>query len=118
MLDVERGVDVDAGAEQLLDVEKTLGMASSGRVGMSELIDQHELRPAPQDGIEIHLLQGAAPVIDLAAGYHLEPGEQRFGLAPAVTFDQADDDIDAFAILRLRRLQHLVSLADPRWGAQ
>ena len=48
VLDVDRGVDVDAAVEQLLDVEIALGMAAAGRIGMGELVDQHDLR-APRD---------------------------------------------------------------------
>ena len=44
MLDVERGADVDAGGEQLLDVQVALGVAAAGRVGVGELVDQHQLR--------------------------------------------------------------------------
>ena len=66
MLDVERGVDVDAGGQQLLDIHIALGMAAAGRVGVRELVDQHELRAALQDGVEIHLRQHAALVIDAA----------------------------------------------------
>ena len=49
VLDVDRRVDVDAGGEQLLDVEIALGMPAARRVGVGELVDQHELRPALQD---------------------------------------------------------------------
>ena len=47
-----------------------------------------------------------------------EAFEKRLGLAPAVRLDDADDDIDPFAPLGLRRQQHLVGLADARRGAE
>jgi len=118
VLDVERGVDVDAGGEQLLDVEIALGMAPARRVGVRELVDQHELRPAQQDAVEIHLLEHAALVVDPTARNHLDPEGERLGLAPPVGLDHADDHVDALAELGLRRLQHLIGLAHPRCRAQ
>ena len=48
MLDVERGPDVDAGVEQLLDVLPTLRMARRGiaadEVGVGELVDEQDGR--------------------------------------------------------------------------
>ena len=57
VLDVERRVDVDAGVEQLLDVLVALGVAAAGRVGVGELVDQHQLRPPREDGVEVHLVE-------------------------------------------------------------
>ena len=100
VLDVERGVDVDAGGEQLLDVEIALGMAAARRVGVRELVDQDELRAARQDRVEVHLLEDAALVVDAPARDDFEPGEQRLGLGAAVRLDDADDDVDALARAR------------------
>ena len=61
VLDVHRRVDVDAGGEQLLDVLVALRMAAAGRVGVGELVDQRELRPARQDRVEVHLLEHRGP---------------------------------------------------------
>ena len=66
VLDVEGGVDVDAGGQQLLDVQIALGVAAAGRVGVGELVDQHELRAAREDGVEVHLLERLALVVDAA----------------------------------------------------
>ncbi len=118
VLDVERGVDVDAGGEQLLDVEVALGMAAAGRVGVRKLVDQHQLGTARQDGVEVHLLERAALVVDAPARDELEPGDQRFGLAPSMRLDDTDGDIGALAPLGLRRFQHLEGLADPGRRAQ
>ena len=103
MLDVDRRVDVDAGGEQLLDVQVALGMAAPGRVGVREFVDQHELRPAREDGVEIHLLEDAALVLDAAARDDLEALEQRLGLGAPVRLDDADDDVDALALARAGR---------------
>src|SRR5438270_10040163 len=46
MLDVERGEDVNPSGDDLLDIEITFGVAAAGGVGMGELVDKNELRPA------------------------------------------------------------------------
>jgi hypothetical protein len=56
VLDIDRGVDVDAVIEQLLDVEVALGMTAAGRVGVGELVDERNLRMAGNHRVEVHLL--------------------------------------------------------------
>ena len=80
-------------------------------------------RPAPaaaalQDGVEVHLLERAALVLDLAARHDLQPDELRLGLGAAVGLDQADDDVDALGLAPARGRQHLVGLADAGRGAE
>ena len=60
VLDVERGIDVDAGGDQLLDIHVALGMPAARRVGVRQFIDQRELRAARQQRVEIHLLPACA----------------------------------------------------------
>ena len=114
MLDIQRGIDVDAGVQQLLDIEIALGMAAARRIGMGELVDQSELGPARQDGVDIHLAEMMALVFDEPARDHLQPVEQGLGLLAAVGLGHADDDVDPLAALGLGRGQHLVGLADAR----
>ena len=99
VLDVDCRVDVDAAAQQLLDVEVALGMTAAGRVGMGELVDQHDLRAAGDDGVEVHLLEPLALVFEPPAGDDLEPFEQRFRLLAAMRLDDADDDVVAVLLL-------------------
>ena len=116
VLDIDRGVDVDAAAQQLLDVEIALGVAAARRVGMGELVDQNDLRAAGDDGIEVHLLEPLATVFEAQAGNDLQALQQRFGLAAAVGLDHADDDIVAVFFPGAGLLQHLVGLADAGRG--
>ena len=44
MLDVERGPDVDAGRQQLVDVLPALRMAAAGHVGVGIFVDQQQAR--------------------------------------------------------------------------
>ena len=57
VLNIERGVDVDAVAQQLLDVHVALGMPASRDIGVGEFIDQSKLRSAPEQSVEIHFLE-------------------------------------------------------------
>ena len=117
MLDVDGGVDVDPVVEQLFDVEITLGMAAAGRVGMGKLVDQHDLRVAGDNGVEIHLLQPLPFVFQPLAGNDLEPLEQSLRLLSPMRFDDADHDIVAILLPGAGLLQHLVGLADAGRGA-
>ena len=118
VLHVHGRVDVDAGAQKLLDVEIALGMAAAGGIGVGELVDQDQRRPALQDGVEVHLLEDAAAILDLAPRQHLEARELGLGLGAAVGLDDTDHDVDALFPAPARRLQHLVGLADARRGAE
>ena len=117
VLNVDGGIDVDAAVEQLLDIQVALGMPAAGRIGVRELVDQHDLRLARDDGVEIHLLEPLAPVLDAPARNDLEPVQQRFGFLAAVRLHDADDDVVAVLAPGAGRLQHGVGLADAGRGA-
>ena len=68
MLDVERGVDVDANGEQFLHVEITLRMPAARRVGMGEFVHQRDLRTALQESVQVHLVEDMAVIVDARAG--------------------------------------------------
>jgi hypothetical protein len=93
VLDVERGRDVDAGVEQLLDILEAALVARARGIGVGELVEQEKLRLAGQRGVEVELGNGDAAVQDLLARQDLEAVEQRGGLPAAVGLDQADDDV-------------------------
>jgi hypothetical protein len=117
VLDIDGGVNVDSVSEQFFNVEVALGVAAAGHVGVGELVDQHDLRVATDDGVEIHLLERLSPVFEPPAGNDLEPVEQGLRFLAPVGFDDADDDIVAILLPGARLLQHLVSLADAGRGA-
>ncbi len=116
VLDVDRGVDVDAGLEQLLDVGVALGVTAALDVGVRELVDQHDRGTARQDGVEVHLVERLLAVLDGPLGDDLETLEERLGLGSAMGLDHPDDDVDALALPLTRRLEHGVGLADPGGG--
>ena len=94
VLDVDRRIDVDAVGQQLLDVEVTLGMAAAGRIGVSEFVDQGNLRTPRDQRIEVHLLEDLVLVFQLLARNDFKAVQQRLGLCPAMGLDHADHDID------------------------
>ena len=116
VLDIDRGVDVDAAIEQLFDVEIALGMTTAGRVGMGKLVDQGDLGPPGNHGVEVHLLEPLIFVLETPAGNDLEPVEQGLRLLAAMGFDDADHDIVAVLLPGAGLLQHLVGLADAGGG--
>ena len=118
VLDVDRGVDVDAVRQQLLDVEVALGMAAARRIGVGEFVDQRQLRAARDQRVEIHLLENLVLVVEPLARQDFKALQQRLGFRPAVGFDHADHDIDAGPQPGMRALQHLIGLADPGRGAE
>lgn len=73
MLDVQRRIDVDAAIEQFFDVEIALRMAAALCIGVGEFVDQHEIRPAGEDAVEVHFLERPALVADFDAGMISKP---------------------------------------------
>ena len=118
VLHVHRGVDVDARVEQLEHVLPALGVARAGRVGVGQLVDQHQGGPARQRRVEIELLERGTAVLDRPARQDLQVSEERFGLRAPVGLDPADDHVDALGPLLARGLEHRVGLADAGGGPE
>ena len=112
VLNVERGVDVDAVVQQLFDVEVALGMAAARDIGVGEFVDQRELRAPREEGVEVHLLELTVLVLEAMAGDDFEALQQRLGLLAPMRLDHADDDVVAVLLSGARLLQHLIGLAD------
>ena len=117
VLDVDRGVDVDAAAHQLFDIEIAFGVAAAVGIGMGEFVDQDDLRPACNHRVDVHLFEKLALIFDLLARNDFEAVHQRLGFAAAVGLDHADHDVIAVLLESMRLLQHFVGLADARSGA-
>ena len=92
-------------------------MAAAVDVGVSKLVDQHDLGSACNDGVEVHFLEPLAFVFNTAARDRLQTLKQRLGFASSMRLDYADDDVVAVALAGLGLLQHFVSLSDAGRGA-
>ena len=73
----------------------TIVMAAARHIRVRELVDEDKLRPALQDGVEIHLGEYAALVRQALLRDDLEALGEAIGLDAAMRLDDADDDIDA-----------------------
>src|SRR5262245_21005417 len=118
VLDVERGDDRDARVEQLLDVLPALVVPRAGRVRVRELVDEGDVGPAGEHGVDVHLPDGCSAVLDVFARDDLEVADLFRRLRPAVWLDVADDDVLAVAGAAPPLVEHGVRLADARCGAE
>ena len=87
MLDIQRGIDIDTGIEQFLNILVAFGMPGTGNIGMSEFIDKNERWPETKGCIEIKLRERDPPVLHHLPGNEGKPFEQRFSLRPAMGLD-------------------------------
>ena len=118
VLDVDRRDDVDPGVEQLVDVLPALVVARAGHVGVGELVDQHPFRAAAEDGVDVHLLERRAAVLERAPWDDLEVADLLGGARPAVGLDEPDDDVGAALGAAPALVEHGERLADAGRGAE
>ena len=118
MLDVHRRDHVDSRVEQVFDVLVALGVARARGIGVGQLVDQADGRPARQDGVDVHLAEGHAAVLDDAGRDDLEVADLLLGLGAAVGLDQADDDVDPLRLEPVPFAEHRVGLAHAGRRAQ
>ncbi len=118
MLDVDRGVDVDTGGEQFLNVLPAFGVSTAGCIGVRQFVDQHQARRSLEQRVEVHFFEGHAAIISAQQGLLRQAAEQRLGFCAAMGFDHARQHLYALAQLRMSRLEHGVSLAHPWRGAE
>ena len=118
VLDVEGRPDVDPGGKQFFDVLPALRVARAGGVGVGVFIDQQQRRSARQRRVDVEFEQMAALVLDGLAGQHLQPVQQRLGLAPAVGLHDPDQHRASLLAPARGLRQHFVGLAYPRRHAE
>jgi hypothetical protein len=118
MLNVDGGDDVDTCIEDVDDVFPAFGVAGSGDVGVCQLIDEGDLRPAGEHGVEVHLIEAGAPIVDDASGDDLEVVTPLLRKWAPVAFDEADGDVGAPLFAPVTLVEHGVGLADPSRGSE
>ena len=118
MLDIERGIDVDAGGQQCFDILPALRVPAAGDVAVGEFVDDDQRRLCRQRRIEVELGQCPSAVLDCARRQDRQPVEQRGGLDPAMGLGHADQHVGAGLQLFARGGQHRVGLADAGAGAE
>ena len=118
VLDVDVGDDFDARGQQLLDVLPALGVPRSRHVGMRELVDQRDLGPAGQHGVEVHLLERPAPVGDRGPRDDLQAVQQRGGVRAAVRLHEGHHHVGAALSPPVPLAEHVKGLPGARRRAQ
>ncbi|KPY58025.1 RNA helicase [Pseudomonas syringae pv. spinaceae] len=97
VLDVDGGIDVDAGREQFLNVLPAFGVPAAGRIGVRQFVDQHQARRRLEQRVEVHFFEGHAAVFGAQQGLLRQAVEQRLGFRAAVGFHHARHHPDALA---------------------
>ncbi|CAH0282706.1 hypothetical protein SRABI112_03966 [Pseudomonas mediterranea] len=118
VLDIDGGVDIDAGGKQLLDVLPALGVATAGGIAVGQFVHQHQAWPGGEQTVEVHFLEHHAPVLGTHQRLLHQAAEQCFGFGSTVCLHHAGDDLHVLPQLGVGRLQHGVGLADTRCRAQ
>ena len=116
VLDVHRGEHGDPCLEQILDVLPALGVARPGHVAVGQLVNEGDLRPPGQDGVDVHFGERGASVLQRLAGHHLQIPDQLLGVLPTVSLDEADHHVGAATAAPVRLLEHGEGLAHARCG--
>src|SRR2546423_6972704 len=81
---------------------------------MRQLVDDHDLGRACDDGVDIHLLERHSPICDLAARNELQIAYLRCCLGATVDFDESNDHIDPAPAKIVCFLKHAESLSHSR----
>ena len=118
VLDVDGGDHVDPGGQEGVDVLPALGVAGAGDVGVGQFVDEGDVGVAGQDGVQVHLLEAGAPVVEDLAGDDLEVGQLGGGVGPAVGLHEPDHDVGVTITAPASLVQHGVRLAHPRGRPQ
>ncbi len=82
----------------------------------STYLASERIKAMDQDGVDVHLLQGDAAILDRAARDDFEILDLCLGVAAAVGLDITDDDVQAARTERMCLLEHLVGLAHSGGG--
>ena len=112
VLDVDGREHRDAGIQQGLDVLPALVVLRSGGVGVGELVDQGDRRMPGENGVEIHLAEHDAAVVDGAPRDQLETLQHGGSRRAVVGFHDRDGDITTLGFQAATLLEHRVGLAD------
>ena len=114
VLHVHGGDHVDLVVEQLEDIFVALVVLAALDVGVRQLVHQHDLRMARQNGVHVHLFEERAFVVDLLARHRLQARGHFLRRLAAVGLDHSDDHVFAATLAADGLAQHGIGLADAR----
>jgi len=81
---------------------------------MRELVDEGQCRVPIDDGVDIHLFDAHALVLELLSRDDLEAGGELSGFRTGVGFDEANDDVGATLFAAVELLEGGIGLAHTR----
>ena len=113
VLDIDRGVDVDAGPEKLLHILPPLLVTGAGGVGVGQFVHQDDLGLPGKHRIKVHLREGDPLVRDQGWRNDLQPFQEGVGLRTAVGLHVPRHHVPTFEPPLAGRLQHGIGLPHP-----
>ncbi|MDI2023128.1 hypothetical protein PJL18_03676 [Paenarthrobacter nicotinovorans] len=114
VLHVHRGQDIDAGVQQFLNVLPALLVPAPGNVGVGILVHDRGVWAPGQDRVQVHLFEGASPVLDGPGRHDLKPLGERLGIGASVVHGECHHHVFAAAQQPVGFFEHCVSFADAR----
>ncbi len=95
VLHIDGRPDIDTGRLQFLDVLPALRVPAARRIGVGQLVDQHQRGATRQRTIEIELAEHAIAIRHIPHRQAVDALDQCLGLGAAMRFDHADDHVNA-----------------------
>ena len=113
MLDVYRGVNIDARSQQLLHILVSLFMPAALRVGVGQLVHQDQPGISLQRRLQIEFPQSNMVVGIFPYRQPLQPLQQLCGLRPHMRLHISRHHIDPLPFGRVGRRQHGIGFPNP-----
>ena len=85
---------------------------------MGELVDEHDLRMPTEHGVEVHLLEHRATMLDHPTRDDLEICQARLSHRSTVAFHDADHDVRAAVAASMTLVEHRDGLPDAGSGSE
>lgn len=93
MLHVDGRNDVDALRQHFEHIRVALVVLGTVRVGVGQLVHQHDLRFAGKDGLDVHFMENGVPHAPFAGGDGFQMLGERHRLGAVVGFEIPDHHI-------------------------
>src|SRR5450759_4775188 len=111
VLDIHGGKNVDPRVQQLQHIFVALAMFAALDIGVRQFVHQSDPRVPRENGVDVHLFEERALVLDRFARYCFQIRDQVTHRFAAVSFDYYDHHIFAAGVPADRLGQHGVGLA-------
>ncbi len=118
VLNVDRGIDVDARVQEFLDILPATFMATAGRIAMRQFVHKGDGGLARQETIEVHLFERSPLILDLFSCQMGQAIRHCLRLTAAMCLNDTDEHVNALAMQVSRTRQHGVGLPYTRGSAQ